>query len=140
MVTEWEREELCRLTHSNLKSFSQQQADMAQNAGRMTLQNIEQMKIAQKKTETKEAKIKLLLDRLKMAVTTSLSGLFRGGKSERSAENICKVYGHNLPWGTNWKGAFPKCLDCGSEITEASQLRGAVPKAERDRFRGYSEK
>ena len=139
MVTEWEREELGRLTHSKLKSFSQQQAEMSQNAGRMTLQNIEQMKIVQKQTETKEAKIKLLLDRLKMAVTTSLSSLFTR-PFKREAENICKVYGHNLPWGTTWKGAFPKCLDCGSDITDASQLRSAVPKAEKGKFRGFSEK
>lgn len=139
MVTEWEREELGRLTHSKLKSFSQQQADLAQNAGRMTLQNIEQMKSAQKKVETREAKIKLLLDRLKMAVTTSLSGLF-SRSAARQAESVCTIYGHNLPWGTNWKGTYPKCLDCGSEITDASQLRGATPKADRERFRGFSEK
>lgn len=139
MVTEWEKEELGRLTHSKLKSFSQQQAEMTQNAGRMTLQNIEQMKTIQKKADTHEAKIKLLLDRLKMAVTTSLSSLF-SRPSSRTAENVCTVYGHNLPCGTPWKGAYPKCLDCGSEITDASQLRGAMPKTERERFRGFSEK
>lgn len=139
MVTEWEREELGRLTHSKLKSFSAQQAEESQNAGRMTLQNIEQMKVAAKQSETKEAKIKLLLDRLKMAVTTSLSGLFAPSE-KRLREDRCKVYGHNLPFGTTWKGAYPKCLDCGAKITEASQLRGAMPITEREKFRGYGER
>lgn len=140
MVTEWEREELGRLTHQKLKSFSRQQQEAQQQPGRMTLQNIESMKTLQKQTETKEAKIKLLLDRLKMAVTTGISSLFSSSKDQRVRNDRCKVYGHNLPFGTTWKGAHPKCLDCQAVITDASQLRGAMPIAERERFRGYSEK
>ena len=139
MVTEQEKEELGRLTHQRIKAFSQQQQELSDNPGRMTLQNIESMKSSACRKETGEAKIKLLLDRLKMAVTTSMSGLFQPSQ-KRIKEDRCKTYGHNFPFGTTWKGAYPKCLDCNKTITDASQLRGALPTEERNRFRGYSEK
>ncbi|MBX9688599.1 MAG: hypothetical protein K2X27_17955 [Candidatus Obscuribacterales bacterium] len=134
MVTEWEREELGRLTHQRIKAFSHQDNEQQSPVnGRMTLQS---MKSAQNKTETGEVKIKLLFERLKMAISTSLSGFF-APSAQRMKEDRCAVYGHNFPWGTPWKGVYPKCLDCGSPIKEASQLRGAVPKAEREKFRGF---
>lgn len=139
MVTEWEKEELGRLTHQRLKSFSRQQEEMQQSPGRMTLQNIESMKSVAKQSESKEAKIKLLIERLRMAVTTSLSSIFAPSE-QRLRDDRCKVYGHNLPFGTNWKGAYPKCLDCKATITDPNQLRGAMPMKERERFRGYGEK
>ncbi len=140
MVTEREKEELGRLTHQRLKSFSEQFGQQeAQPAGRMTLQNVESLKTAQTKRESKEAKIKLLIERLKLAVTTGISSLFAPSE-QRLKEDRCKVYGHNLPFGTTWKGAYPKCHDCQADITDASQLRGAMPISERERFRGYGEK
>ena len=139
MVTEWEREELGRLTHSKLKSLSSYQQEQQLQPGRMTLQNIEQIKTVSKQADTKQAKIKLLLERLKMAVTTSLQGIF-APSDQRLRDDRCKVYGHNLPFGTNWKGVHPKCLDCGAKITDASQLRGAMPITEREKFRGYGER
>lgn len=139
MVTEWEKEELGRLTHQKLKSFSQQQAEMSAPAGRMTLQNLQCMKEAESKTGTKQAKIRLLLDRLKLAVTTGISGLFAPSE-QRLKEDRCKVYGHNWPPGTTWKGAFPKCLDCHQEIKDPSDLRGAMPRSEREKFKSFGER
>lgn len=138
MVTEWEKEELGRLTHQRLKTLSSHQQEQEQAAGRMTLQNIESMKVAAKQTETKEAKVKMLIERLKMAISTSISGLFAPSE-KKIKEDRCKVYGHNLPFGSNWKGAYPKCHDCGQKITDPSTLRGAVPFSERERFRSFGE-
>jgi hypothetical protein len=138
MVTEWEKEELGRLTHQKMQAFSQQKAERDAEAGiqpgRMTLQNLQCMKSIQKQSDTKEAKIKLLIERLKMAVTTGVQGLF-APSTQRLKEDRCKTFGHDLPWGTKWEGEFPKCLDCGAKITDASQLRGAVPMAERLKFK-----
>lgn len=141
MVTEWEKEELGRLTHQRLKTLSshqQEQQEQQQQAGRMTLQNIESMKIAHKQSDTKEAKIKMLIERLKLAITTSISGLFAPSE-KKIREDRCKVYGHNLPFGSSWQGAYPRCHDCGEKITDPSTLRGAVPFSEREKFRSYGE-
>lgn len=140
MVTEQEREELGRLTNQKMKAYSHQQPEeLHGNPGRMTIQNIESLKHSQKKRDTQEAKVKLLLDRMMLSVTTSISSLF-SLPGMRGKENRCEVYGHNLPLGSKWSGPYPKCHDCGVKITDSSQLRGSLPKAERERFRGYSEK
>ena len=97
------------------------------------------MKSVQKQTDTQEAKIRLLLERLKMAFNTTLSGLFMPS-TQRTKEDKCKIYGHNFPCGTPWTGDVPRCIDCNAVITEASQLRCAVPKSERHKFRSYGEK
>jgi hypothetical protein len=142
MVTEWEKEELGRLTHQKIKTLSQQQQDKEEAAGikpgRMTLQNLQCMKTVQTQSDTKEARFKLIFERLKMAIATALAGLFAPSKQRLRADR-CKVYGHNLPFGTTWQGEFPKCLDCGAKITDPTQLRGAVPKTERDKFKSYGE-
>jgi hypothetical protein len=142
MVSPREKEELGRLTHQKMMAFSEQQKERDEAAGikpgRMTLQNLQCMKNVQTKSETKGAKVILLFERLKLAFTTGLSGLFAPSAKRLKADR-CKVYGHNYPWGTPWKGEFPRCLDCNAVITEASQLRAAVPKEERHKFKSYGE-
>ncbi len=139
MVTEWEKEELGRLTLQKMKSFSQQEQEQGKPAGRMTQQNLVSLKGAHDKTKTGEAQVKMLLERLKMAVSTGIFGLFAPSQ-QRVKEDRCAVFGHNLPFGTTWKGPHPKCLDCGRAITDPSQLRGAVPMEERNKFKSFMEK
>lgn len=141
MVTEQEREELGRLTNQKMKAYSHQQQpeELHGNPGRLTTQNLESLKHSQKKRDTQEAKVKLLLDRMMLSVTTGISSMFSFA-IPRNKEDRCQVYGHNLPFGSTWSGPYPKCADCGAKITDSTQLRGALPKAERERFRGYSEK
>jgi hypothetical protein len=143
MVTEWEKEELGRLTHQKIQSYSKQKQEQDEQAGiqpgRMTMQNLQCMKSVQKQSDTNEVKIKLLIERLKMAVTTTLGGLFAPSQ-QRVKEDRCKVFGHNFPFGTKWKGEFPHCLDCGSKITDASQIRGSVSMEERLKFKSIGEK
>lgn len=128
MVTEWEKEELGRLTLRNLKSVPQE----PQEHGRMTHQNLQSLKTANKKTDTNEVKVKLFFERLRLAVTTGLTSLF-APRTERKGEDLCAAYGHNWPFGQTWEGTYPKCIDCGKSITDASQLRSAVPISERGR-------
>lgn len=149
MVTEWEKEQLGRLTHQRLLIQPQQrrqseppaamQPHRRDRPGRMTLQNLQLMKDVQNQSNTGGTKIKLLLERLRMALATSMSDLFTPS-ARSSKEGQCRVYGHNLPWGAHWEGEFPRCLDCNAIITEPSQLRGAVPLEERRKFRSYGEK
>ena len=142
MVTESEREELGRLTYQKLTAYSQQKQEKEEQAGiqpgRMTMQNLKCMKTVQHKSNNTGARLILMMERLKMAFSTTISGLF-APSLQQLKEDKCKVYGHNLPWGTPWKGPFPRCLDCGAKITESGQLRVSVTLEERRKFRSYGE-
>ena len=128
MVSEWEREELGRLTLRNLKAVQEQQADSSP----LTHQNLRELKDAQIKTDTHEVRVKLFFERLKMSASTGLTSLFSTG-GNRKRKELCETYGHNWPAGQSWEGVFPKCLDCGKEITDSSQLRTSVPIKDRGR-------
>ncbi len=128
MVSEAEKEELGRLTLRNLK------APPHEPAGRLTHQNLQSLKGAQKKTETQGAKVTALLDKFRRAVTTGLSALFTP-RLNREGDDPCETFGHNWVSGTSWEGLHPKCLDCGKPITDASELRGSLAKSERHKAR-----
>jgi hypothetical protein len=143
MVSEWEKEELGRLTHQKMQSLSAQREEREREAGiqpgKMTLQNLQCMKSVQKQSETKEAKIKQLLNRMTMAVNSTFAGLF-SSTSRRTKDDRCKVYGHNFPFGTQWKGEFPRCLDCNDIIKDPNTLRGSLPMEERTKFKSVGER
>lgn len=130
MVSEWEKEELGRLTLRNLKAVPQQE----ENVGKMTHQNLQSLKGAQKKTDTREVKVKSFFERIKASMSTAVGGLF-AAPLDRKASEMCREYGHNWVAGRSWEGQYPKCLDCKEEITDPSQLRGAVPKSERMKYK-----
>lgn len=129
MVSEWEKEQLGRLTLRNLKAVPQQE-----NNGRMTHQNLISLKGTHQKTETREVRVKLFFERLKMGLSTGLLGLFVG-KPDKKLSSMCELYGHKLPPRGSWSGRYPGCVDCGTAITDHSDLRGAVTKEERAKFR-----
>lgn len=131
MVSEREREELGKLTHQKLRPVSQVQEEMS--GGRITQQNIRVMKDSEEKANSGEAKTKVFLARLCLSLTTGIGSMFSTG--DRRKVDPCKEYGHNLPFGTQWKGPYPKCLDCGAQITDLSQLRGSINKEESAKFK-----
>jgi hypothetical protein len=63
-------------------------------------------------------------------LTSAVEGLF-AKKDKRTTQ--CELYGHTLPWGSNWNGPHPKCLDCGAEITSAEQLRKSSVQEKQDK-------
>ncbi|MBY0357674.1 MAG: hypothetical protein K2W82_06705 [Candidatus Obscuribacterales bacterium] len=129
MVSEWEKEELGRLTLRNLKAVQPQP-----DKGRMTHQNLTSLKATQSKAEHHEAQIKLFFERLKTSLSTGIAAMFVG-KSDKKQPNMCETYGHYLPPNSSWSGMYPTCSDCGVQITDHKQLRGAQTKEEKARFR-----
>ena len=129
MVSEWEKEELGRLTLRNLKAVAQ-----PDDCGKMTHQNLQSLKGAHKKTETKEVKIQSFFQRLLGSVTHSFTSLLVP-RLERKGMDPCEAYGHNWVSGSSWEGTYPHCLDCGAPIEDASQLRGAMTKEERFKYK-----
>lgn len=129
MVSEWEKEELGRLTLRNLKAVPQQG-----EAGKMTHQNLQALKGAQKKTDTREVKVQSFFKRLVGSLTGAVSGMF-ASPLDRKGVDPCEAYGHNWVSGTSWEGEYPKCLDCHKPIRDASELRGAMTREERVKFK-----
>lgn len=133
MVSEYEREELGRLTHQKLKIQAQTQP---QEGGRITQQNLRCMKEGVKATETSDAKVKIFFERLRLALSTGIGAVLTPSSARRKVDP-CKEYGHYIKLGSTWKGPFPKCLDCGVDIKDPNELRGAVNKEERTKFKSY---
>lgn len=129
MVSEWEKEELGRLTLRNLKAVPSQDS-----SGKMTHQNLQSLKGAQKKTDTHEVKVKSFFEGMKNSMATAVGGLF-STPMKREVNDMCREYGHKWIPGKTWEGRYPKCMDCKEEITDPSQLRGAVPKSEKVKYR-----
>lgn len=134
MVSEWEKEELGRLTHQKLRAVSQ--LDQEPAPGRITRQDLRVMKDCEKSTETGDAKVKIFFERLRLALSTGIGALVTPASSRRKVDP-CKEYGHNLPFGTAWKGPYPKCLDCGVLIKDAGELRGSLNKTEQQKFKSF---
>lgn len=134
MVSEWEKEELARMTHQKLKTVSQYNQEMS--GGRITQQNLKVMKDCQKSTESGDAQVKIFFERLSLAISTGVGAIF-SPLSGRKKVDPCKEYGHNHPVGTPWKGLYPKCLDCGAVIKDPNELRGAQSREERSKFKSF---
>lgn len=131
MVSEWEKEELGRLTHQKLKVVAQ--TNQEPSPGRITRQDLKIMKEGEKSVD---AKIKIFFERLRLALSTGIGAMITPA-SERRKVDPCKEYGHSLKLGSTWKGPFPKCLDCGVDIKDPNELRGAVNREERSKFKSF---
>ena len=46
---------------------------------------------------------------------------------KEKCKSRCELYGHIQP--ETWEGLYPKCLDCGTEITSSDMLRKAVTRS-----------
>lgn len=134
MVSEWEKEELGRLTHQKLKVVAQ--ANQEPSPGRITRQDLKIMKDGEKSIETNDAKIKIFFERLRLALSTGIGAMITPASARRKVDP-CKEYGHSLKLGSTWKGPFPKCLDCGVDIKDPNELRGAVNREERTKFKSF---
>lgn len=133
MVSEWEKEQLGRLTLRNLKAVPSSQPT---NGGRMTHQNLQQLRGAHKRGKTRGEHVKLLLEKIKTALTFTLAWGLREKPAEAPPPTMCREYGHTIPLKAKWHGAYPTCTDCGEEITDVTQLRGALTK--QDKVKYYS--
>ena len=63
------------------------------------------------------------LVKLQSAATGAFSRQHRDIKSR-----ACHFYGHVPPAHGYWQGTFPRCQDCGEEITAPDQIRGSTAR------------
>lgn len=59
------------------------------------------------------------------ALNSTIASLFAFGP--KKVQSMCKYYGHVVD-KKSWQGGFPRCEDCGCQITNPDQLRKATSK------------
>lgn len=116
--SQFDPDELNKITHRGLQKLSRSQFDERQSKEHV---------VNLKARQTKEDSIFVAITRFFARIIEGICGMFRALVTPPNKKVIqCDKYGHVLKAG--WTGAHPKCDDCGAPIYSLDDVRKAMPK------------
>lgn len=105
------------------KKFEELLLERAGTSGSQPVQKITDTQIeALKQTSHKKESPAVRLMQLFSTTVNHLGAAFVGLFCKPKMKTQCDLYGHLAP-SAGWAGDFPKCTECGHEITSQDQLR-----------------
>jgi len=109
-----------------LRDLVQQARGVPLDVQKITGQEIRTLRTTSRKESTTGVALTRAFTGLFSGIFAAIGGLFSfGGGRKRTTQ--CDIYGHVRPKGA-WEGTYPRCVNCGVDITSEDMLRGSTAK------------